>query len=62
MSIVHVHREKSLAPEERNVLLTKPSISLLQSFEVLRIWFYKHLVPPGLKPTKKQTESFVQKP
>ena len=35
MSIAHVAGERSLAPEERNVLLTKLNISLLRSFRVL---------------------------
>jgi hypothetical protein len=34
MFIAHVSEERSLAPEERNVLLTKPNISLLGSFKV----------------------------
>jgi hypothetical protein len=35
MFIAHAAGERSLAPEERNVPLTKPNISLLRSFKVL---------------------------
>jgi hypothetical protein len=50
MFIAPVARERFLAPKERNVLLTKPSISLLRELQSsLRSWLYKHFVPPGLK-------------
>jgi len=39
--------------------LIKPNISLLQSLRLFHHWFYKHLVPTGLKPDDR-TVSFVR--
>jgi hypothetical protein len=53
MFIAHVAGERSLAPEERNVLLTKLKYFAppeLQSSLGSR--FHKHLVPPGPETEK----------
>jgi hypothetical protein len=50
MFIVHIAGKSSLAPEERNVLLSEAKCFAppeLQS--CLGSWFYKHLVPLGPK-------------
>src|ERR1700674_5192150 len=64
MFIAHIARRRYLAPEERNVPLTKANISLLRSCKSsFGAWFYKHLVPPGLKTgTPKNSDSQVITP
>ena len=59
MFIAHVDGERSLAPEERNVLLARPNISLLWSFKILGDPGSINISPSGTEDwaTKNQTDS-----
>jgi len=61
MFIAHLAGKSSLAPEERNVLLSEAKYFAppeLQS--CLGSWFYKHLVPPGLKTSRPKINRLIR--